>query len=755
MLKHFLVSFVLLLLAVLAISFLTIPFMVLILLIGIVSVFLAHARVKRMQTEEALQKSEERFKAIVAAIPIPMAITQIKDGSLLYVNDHYRACFNISPEQLKHHKSYHTLYNPKDGWLLLKKLKKSGYVHNWELQVKKSDGTPFWLMASFRQILFEGKAAMMGIAYDMTERKQTEEKIQQQHEFLQQVINSLDHPFYVINANNYQIELANSTTQALGIRPQATCYALTHKRSEPCTGANDLCPLEEIKKTKKPIVIEHIHFDKEGNPVNVEVHGFPIIDHAGNLTQMIEYSLDITERKQAEKQLHKQNEQLQAQYEQLDAFAHQLAKLHKEKLYQIKQAYERFVPREFLNLLDKQSILEVQLGDHVEKEITILFSDIREFTHLSENMSPQENFNFINSYLKQMAPVITQHHGFIDKYIGDEIMALFPTNANDAVQGAIGMLKILTKYNLGRQRACYIPISIGIGLNTGPLMLGTVGGQNRMDGTVISDAVNLASRVEQLTKIYGTPLLITEHTYDKLVNPSQYMMRVIDAVKVKGKSKEVTVYEIFDADAPESIALKKESLSTFQQGFVLYHCDQFYDARPFFEQVLQINPNDRTAQVYLERCDKILSMTMPEKPEILIVDDAPSNLKMLSDVLSANQFEVIVATDGETALKIVELKMPSLILLDIIMPGLDGFEVCQRLKANLKTQTIPIIFLTALSETVNIVKGFELGAVDYITKPFQQEEVLARVKTHLHLSHLQRKASWYLKKVNQKMRFNL
>jgi len=449
------------------------------------------------------------------------------------------------------------------------------------------------------------------------------------------------------------------------------------------------------------------------------------------------------------------NKQLQAQYEQLKLFTNKLEKLHKEKLYQIKQAYERFVPREFLSLLDKQSILEVQLGDHVEKEITILFSDIREFTHLSENMTPQENFNFINSYLKQMAPVITQHHGFIDKYIGDEIMALFPTNANDAVQGAISMLKTLIKYNQGRKRADYRSISIGIGLNTGPLMLGTVGGQNRMDGTVISDAVNLASRVEQLTKIYGTPLLITEYTYIKLANPYQYMMRVIDAVKVKGKSSEVTVYEVFDADTPESIALKKQTLSTFQQGFVLYHCDQFYDALPFFEQVLLANPNDRAAQVYLERCDKILSMKMPEKPKILIVDDAPSNLKMLSNVLSANQFEVIVATEGEAALEIAELKMPRLILLDIIMPDPDGFEVCKQLKANPKTQAIPIIFLTALSETANKVKGFELGAVDYITKPFQQEEVLARVKTHLYLNHLQRQASWYLKKVNQKMRFNL
>jgi adenylate cyclase len=273
-----------------------------------------------------------------------------------------------------------------------------------------------------------------------------------------------------------------------------------------------------------------------------------------------------------------------------------------QELAQLNQAYERFVPREFLSLLEKQSIIDVQLGDHVEKDITILFSDIRGFTALSEKMTPHQNFYFINEYLSQMEPIIFENHGIIDKYIGDAIMALFPTCADDAVRGSIAMLKKLTVFNQKRQEDNFLPIFIGIGLNSGPSMLGTVGGTARMDTTVISDAVNLASRVEELTKIYGTALLITEQTYLELADPLQYHVRVIDIVKVKGKSQEVTVYEIYDADSPTIIALKDKTRDEFEEGFVLYHFEEFKDASPFFEQVLKTNPNDKVAHIYLKRC---------------------------------------------------------------------------------------------------------------------------------------------------------
>ncbi|HEY9854039.1 MAG TPA: AAA family ATPase [Leptolyngbyaceae cyanobacterium] len=268
----------------------------------------------------------------------------------------------------------------------------------------------------------------------------------------------------------------------------------------------------------------------------------------------------------------------------------------------LNRAYERFVPSQFLQFLDKSSIVDVELGDQVQLEMSVLFSDIRDFTTLSEKMTPEENFKFINSYLSRMEPVITENHGFIDKYIGDAIMALFSGEADNAVKAGIAMLNQLPQYNQHRANCGYVPIQIGIGINTGLLMLGTVGGQNRMDGTVISDAVNLASRVEGLTKNYGVSLLITEQTYSRLTNPANYAIRTIDTVKVKGKSQGVTVYEVFDADLPEIKEGKLTTLPLFAEALSLYAEGKFAEAGRLFADCWQKNPGDRVAKIYLERC---------------------------------------------------------------------------------------------------------------------------------------------------------
>lgn len=127
-----------------------------------------------------------------------------------------------------------------------------------------------------------------------------------------------------------------------------------------------------------------------------------------------------------------------------------------------------------------------------------------------------------------------------------------------------------------------------------------------------------------------------------------------------------------------------------------------------------------------------------KKGIILLVDDTPSNLSVLFDSLSNSGFKMLVALDGESAIEQVDYVVPDLILLDILMPGIDGFETCRRLKKKASTKDIPIIFMTALTETVDKVKGFSVGAVDYITKPIQTEEVLARVNTHLSIQNLKK-----------------
>lgn len=188
--------------------------------------------------------------------------------------------------------------------------------------------------------------------------------------------------------------------------------------------------------------------------------------------------------------------------------------------------------------------------------------------------------------------------------MGDAIMAQFIGDADDAVKAGIAMLKSLAQYNQHRTNSGYQPIGIGIGINTGSLMLGTVGGHNRMDSTVISDAVNLASRLEGLTKYYGVSMLITHHTLGGLQNPMEYSIRFIDRVKVKGKSKAVAIFEVFDVDEPQIKQLKLATLAIFEEALWLYNKKLFNESAQKFAEVLSINPNDSVAKIYFQLCQK-------------------------------------------------------------------------------------------------------------------------------------------------------
>jgi len=266
------------------------------------------------------------------------------------------------------------------------------------------------------------------------------------------------------------------------------------------------------------------------------------------------------------------------------------------------RAYQRFVPQDFISFLSKASITEVERGDHVQADMTILVSDIRAFTSLSERMTPEENFQLINAYLAEMEPAVHEEHGFIDKYMGDAIMALFHRSPDHAVRASLAMLRRLRDFNARREARSEVPLSIGIGLNTGSLMLGIVGGASRMEGTVISDAVNMASRVEDLNKRYGTSLLLTEHTYGRLADPDRYAIRPIDRVRVKGTSKHVTIYECFDADDPERAARKAAALPLFLRGWERFAAGRLDEALPLLDRCRETDPDDAIYRQLAEQC---------------------------------------------------------------------------------------------------------------------------------------------------------
>ncbi|MBE9122965.1 response regulator [Tychonema sp. LEGE 07199] len=282
------------------------------------------------------------------------------------------------------------------------------------------------------------------------------------------------------------------------------------------------------------------------------------------------------------------------------------------RLAKINAAYGKFVPHDFLRFLGHESIVDVELGDQIQKEMTVLFSDIRSFTTISEAMTPQENFNFINSYLSRVSPVIRAYQGFIDKYIGDAIMALFPESADDAVRAAVEMQKQVIVYNQHRQLSNYAPIAIGIGLHAGTLMLGTIGEQERMESTVIADAVNLASRLEGLTKVYGSGILVTESILERLGDREQYLYRFVDRVTVKGKKSVVAVFEIYDAETQHSIELKQETAAAFEKGLELYFEQNFTKAQKIFKKICETNPQDKLAAIYCQRSLKNRMYGVPE-----------------------------------------------------------------------------------------------------------------------------------------------
>jgi hemerythrin len=275
----------------------------------------------------------------------------------------------------------------------------------------------------------------------------------------------------------------------------------------------------------------------------------------------------------------------------------------RERLDTTTKAYSRFVPRQFLNLLGIEDIRKVELGQQVERKMTVLFADIRNFTALSETMSPQENFNFLNSYLIQMEPVIAAHGGFIDKYIGDAIMALFPDSPDQALHCSLAMLQRLDEYNDGRQRAGYRPIRIGIGINTGIVILGTVGGAQRMDGTVIGDAVNLAARMERMTKEYRASVLISEYTLYCLDQPELWSIRFLDRTFVRGKQGTQSVFEVFNCEPPPLREAKQLHQKHFDQALAYYHIDDPQRAREQLLTYIAMVPDDTAAHAYLERCE--------------------------------------------------------------------------------------------------------------------------------------------------------
>ena len=335
--------------------------------------------------------------------------------------------------------------------------------------------------------------------------------------------------------------------------------------------------------------------------------------------------------------LRKQIKQKQAQLDK-ELYLNQELAVTNHKLAEINIANSRFVPNEFLKILGKESLLDLQLGDQTETKMTILFADIRDYTTLSEKMTPEDNFKLINAFLGKMGPIIEANGGFICQFLGDGIMALFNDHHELAVNAAIEMQAALQVYNKKRSVKNRETLRLGIGLNTGKLMLGVVGDKNHYESSVISDAVNTASRMEGLTKVFGCGVIVSEKTLaemefeyllkdhfplpsdlknetEKLQGDSEKSgqagkslsnkdYRFLGKVKVKGKKQALKIYDFFAGDAANIRQLKAETKADFEKAIHHYLDREFGKAADILKNISEKFPEDVATEYYLTKVIK-------------------------------------------------------------------------------------------------------------------------------------------------------
>jgi class 3 adenylate cyclase len=265
-------------------------------------------------------------------------------------------------------------------------------------------------------------------------------------------------------------------------------------------------------------------------------------------------------------------------------------------------AQSRFVPSRFLQSLGHSDIARVGLGEFVALEMGVMFADLRSFTPLAERLGPRSTIELLNRYFTRMSGPISDGGGFIDSYNGDEVMALFPLPADCAVRAGVAMYRALDDFNAEAAGASGPLLRMGVGINTGPLVLGTVGSADRLKCGVVGDTVNTASRIEQLTKRYAAPLLIGEHTFASLLEPEQFSMRLIDRVAAKGKELAISIYEVLDAESPQRRRAKESTRELLAQALALYFAGDFAAARDLLDQGRAMDPADQVLAVLSQRC---------------------------------------------------------------------------------------------------------------------------------------------------------
>jgi len=276
-----------------------------------------------------------------------------------------------------------------------------------------------------------------------------------------------------------------------------------------------------------------------------------------------------------------------------------------QEMTRLNNAYFRFVPQQFLKVLGKTNMAEVRLGEQQKRRATILVCQMRDFAEFSAGLSTEENFRFINSFLKTFGPVIREHGGFISRYLGPGMLTLFPNDTASALKAAIKLRAALEQYNERRRNRGYEPVEIGIGLHTGDVMLGIIGEEQRMEGSIVSHHVDLTLDLERLSAKLGAYVLLTGETMQLLPQRMIGQYRRLGVIQVDEEQPPLELFDWFEGDPEPIRRLKAETKAEFEAAVAAFEQGRFHEAREGFVAVVKKNRFDLAAQICFYECDRL------------------------------------------------------------------------------------------------------------------------------------------------------
>jgi PAS domain S-box-containing protein len=547
-----------------------------------------------------------------------------------------------------------------------------------ETENQRNNGEKIWMAWRNTPILGDdGRLReILTVGIDITERRRIEREIAAQKQLLENTLESLTHPFYVIDAEDYTIKIANSAARVLGASGESTCHALTHKSATPCNTSQHVCPLVEVKKTKRPVIVEHIHEGADGNPRFMEVNGYPIFDDEGNVVQMIEYSIDITERKVMELQLEDARDAAEAANRAKSTFLANMSHELRTPMNAI-IGYSEMLAEDAEDEGHDEMVPDLEKINAAGKHLLALINDILDLSKIEAGRMDLylETFDLremLDEAVATVLPLITKNDNRLETEFEDSL------------------------------------------------------GNVRVDLTKLRQSLfNLLSNAAKFTE-GGTITL----TADKELRDGAEWLRlsVADTGIGSGEDKLEAVFEEFsqaDDSTTRDYGGTGLGLPISRRFCHMMGGDITVVSEPGKGTTFTIELPARVDA--LEAAKTTAKTEHPEPREvapgvrpILVVDDDPNSRELLQRTLESEGFTVVTAETGEEGLELARELKPSLMTLDVLMPSMDGWSVLQEVKADPELENIPVMMISIAGDKD---LGYTLGAVECLTKPVDRDRL--------------------------------